>query len=225
MRRIRSANRKLEEVIESQIDPSASGSNLLQAASAHESDVLPVKVVKNSILAAWTSLGAAAAWLLVDLYQNPKAADQLLVDRDNSAAKAFVLESLRMHPPLWLLHRSVVRSAQLDRISVSAPDSVAVSVYHIHRDGRWWDSDPSLFDPSRWMGGTRPHAQFGYLPFSIGPRRCFAEHLATTVMVDFVAQVAQNYRVQLLTRGPVAEDASAFLVPKDVLALLAPLGL
>ena len=96
-------------------------------------------------------------------------------------------ESLRLYPPIHSLPRKTTRNVAFGEHTVPAGSEVLVSVYSLHRDGRFW-SAPETFDPDRWCG--RDRSTDAYLPFGAGPRRClgatFARVEARAVLVELL---------------------------------------
>ncbi|APU39090.1 hypothetical protein BSL84_04190 [Streptomyces sp. TN58] len=58
-------------------------------------------------------------------------------------------ETLRIHPPIWLISAVATRGATLGGRRVPAGTSVWTSPWSVHRDRRWFP-DPEAFRPERW---------------------------------------------------------------------------
>jgi len=85
---------------------------------------------------------------------------------------AVVSESLRLHPPAWMLERRASSDDVVGGFDLRAGSAAILGIYWTHRHPEFWP-DPETFDPSRWLAtpaGGRPRT--AYLPFGAGPRQC-----------------------------------------------------
>ncbi|MCU4655061.1 cytochrome P450 [Roseibacterium sp. SDUM158016] len=125
-------------------------------------------------------------------------AQAILGDRAAGAAdvpalpmtRAIVEEALRLYPPGAFLSRTARRSDRLGAAMIHPGDTVMIPVWALHRHRRLWEN-PDAFDPSRWLGETRPE-RWRYLPFGDGPRICigmrFALQEATVILATLLAR-------------------------------------
>jgi cytochrome P450 len=73
-----------------------------------------------------------------------------------------------------------------------------LSPFLVHRNPKFWPN-PEGFDPDRFDPDNKDAiADFSYLPFGGGARKCIAEHFAMMEMVLAVATIAQRYRLDLV---------------------------
>ncbi|MEV6977014.1 cytochrome P450 [Kitasatospora sp. NPDC093806] len=148
----------------------------------------------------------ALAWSLHLLAEHPAVAEAVRAERDavlGDAAcapehlprlvltRAVVTEALRLHPPAWLLTRSVEQNTDLGGVRLPAGTAVALSPYLLHRRPELHPR-PELFDPDRWRDGPPDRATF--LPFGAGARKCIGERQGVESVVTGLAVITGNWR-------------------------------
>jgi cytochrome P450 len=143
---------------------------------------------------------------------------------------AVVLETLRQHPPAYMIGRCTCKDTGLGNTGFSVPKGTTalIAPYLLHHDPQRWD-DPGTFNPQRWF---RPHSSadsssvvnwrkelksFGqnnsFLPFGGGPRNCIGTTFAFVEAVVVVAMVLQRFSL-----AP-AEQAQRFPQPQPLITL------
>jgi unspecific monooxygenase len=123
--------------------------------------------------------GAALSWLLVMVAAHGTEPPPARSGREWRAA--FVNETLRLHPPVWIIVRRVHREVAVAGYALAAGSQVLVSPKLTHLDPRWWSRDPSVFDAARWFD-AEPHARHAFLPYGAGPRVCTGAQLAQAIL-------------------------------------------
>ncbi len=124
-------------------------------------------------------------------------------------------EILRLHPPVWMLARSVHEDDVLCDVPIPARSYVLVSVYSIHRDPALW-TDPERFDPDRFAPDAPTPDRGAYLPFSRGRRQCIGDRFALMEAVCALGLLCRRFTMApdgpppvlkpaltLRTRGPI----------------------
>ena len=96
-------------------------------------------------------------------------------------AMAVVLETLRLHPPTWLLHRTLLRDAAIGGYAAPRGHNLLISPYVLHRDGQSF-ADPEMFRIDRWESRRQPTLA-GYFPFGRGPHGCPGNEVAVAMLV------------------------------------------
>ncbi len=130
---------------------------------------------------------------LIALERNPD--QRRLVAQDLSLVPAAIEESLRWFGPVQWLPRRAIADTFLDRMNVSAGETVYVFSAAANRDPRRWD-DPGRFDVRR---EPKSHLAFGY-----GPHLCLGAPLArleTKVALEELLRLAPEYRLRDLDFG------------------------
>jgi cytochrome P450 len=101
--------------------------------------------------------------------------------------KAVIQEAMRLYPPVPYLSREAARPERIAGIQVKAGETVMALPWLLHRNAHLWEA-PHAFRPERFLpDAPQKPPQFGYLPFSIGPRVCAGASFAMAEMMVFLA--------------------------------------
>ena len=89
------------------------------------------------------------------------------------------LESLRLHPPAWVVERVCTRDYKVDNtLTIREGMLVNIPVHSIHRDPRYYE-EPLKFIPERWCDNQEYENQdrhpLAWIPFGAGPRNCIGK--------------------------------------------------
>lgn len=161
----------------------------------------------NALAKGLPATAGAWCWLLHDLAANPGDMARIRVEatacrgsvEELSYTRAFVRESMRTHPPAWLLARETTApTAVTERCTAPAGTTIFISPYLIHRDPRYWP-DPHRFAPHRWTPPHTGHHRYAYLPFGAGPRVCVGLHLGEVLLTLTAARIASRYQLTAST--------------------------
>lgn len=160
-----------------------------------------------------------------------------LEDMDNlELVRLCVAESLRMYPEPPLLIRRAIQEDEIPAVGIDKPvkllrgSDIFIAVYNLHRSPKYWenpdDFDPSRFlrpfkneaeapdwkgfDPLKWAGQLYPNeiaADFAYLPFGGGPRKCVGDQFAMLEATVALAMVLQRFDFAFAPNGPTPKPA------------------
>ncbi|KAL3698365.1 hypothetical protein R1sor_012441 [Riccia sorocarpa] len=140
--------------------------------------------------------------------------------------RLIVAESLRLYPqPPLLIRRSLKpdklpggRNGDPNGYSIPKGVDLFISVYNLHRSPYFWDEPDKFmperflqakpsdvdgwagFDPVRGQGALYPNevmADFAFLPFGGGPRKCVGDQFALMESTVALAMILQKFDVQL----------------------------
>ena len=159
-----------------------------------------------------TSSGTAA-WTLIELMRNPQwlalVRDEVDAIHARDGALGFaalrevpILESvikevLRLHPPLVILMRGVVRDFDVAGVTIPAGHLVAISPAVSHAMPELF-RDPERFDPERYGPGREEDAQtFGWIPFGGGAHRCSGSAFALMQLKAITARLVQHWDFEM----------------------------
>jgi len=187
------------------------------------------------LIAGHETTAAVLTWALFELTKQPECMaearaeiDLVVGDRNPTLndikkmpyLRMVVAETLRMYPEPPLLIRRCRTEDKLPKgggreATVIRGMDMFLSLYNIHRDGRFWPEpdtfDPSRFtrpyknpdipewqgyDPAKWEGKLYPNelsADFAYLPFGGGARKCVGDEFATLEATVTLAMVLRRF--------------------------------
>jgi len=187
------------------------------------------------LIAGHETTAAVLTWALFELTKNPECMakareeiDRVVGDRtptlqdvkDMKYLRLVVAETLRLYPEPPLLIRRSREDNDLPKgggreATVIRGMDIFISLYNIHRDGRFWP-EPDLFDPDRftrpysnpdipewkgydptkWENNLYPNevaSDFAYLPFGGGARKCVGDEFATLEATVTLAMVLRRF--------------------------------
>ncbi|WP_437973879.1 cytochrome P450 [Sorangium sp. So ce295] len=181
---------------------------------------------------------AASAWALYELARRPDVRRSLEEELDGIGAQgmgaqgaeverasilsAVVQETLRLHPPVWVLAREARREFRHGPHAVSAGDEVLVSPYVMQRLPQYWKR-PEAFLPERFEPGSPWHEErppSAFLPFGLGMRKCIGERTAVLQMKLMLAALVREFRFDLPAGYEAGAGGRRALVPRDGLPLV-----
>jgi len=177
---------------------------------------------------------AGLAWTLYCLASHPEyqkmvrdEVDQILGEREEptyeeAKSKFEVLdsvlkESLRLYPPVPGIVRNAHTDLQLGNFLVPSGTELAIHIYAIHRNERWW-KDPETFRPERFKTDGIKHP-FSYLPFSAGHRSCIGQIFATLEEKTILVMLLKRFEFTLDESTPVIPENHVILRPKHGIKL------
>ena len=109
--------------------------------------------------------------------------------------RAVVQESLRMHPPAWIMSRQATQATTLGDWTLPKDSHVIISPWLLHHDDRFFDR-PEDFNPTRWLDGQLERAlpKHAYMPFGAGARVCIGNHFAMMEAIIALATIVEATR-------------------------------
>jgi len=166
-------------------------------------------ILTASMFAGHHTSSGTAAWTLIELMHHgdwmKKARDEVaaLSARDGAITyqglrEVPVLESvlkevLRLHPPLVILMRGVLRDFQVCGHVIPAGHLVAISPAVSHHIPELFP-DPERFDPARYGPGREEDSQtFGWIPFGGGAHRCSGSAFAMMQLKAITARLVHHW--------------------------------
>lgn len=164
-----------------------------------------------------------ATWTAVELARNPAFAEPVAREidgiyqpgtglsfaalREIPLLERFVLEVLRLHPPLVTLQRRVKSDFHVLGERIPAGHTIAISPYVTHRIPAFY-ADPERFDPTRAM----PESVFAYIPFGAGRRKCVGNAFALLQVKAIFCALLARYRFELVDAPETYRDVMPSLI-------------
>lgn len=167
------------------------------------------------------------AWTLIELVRHPewmqsvvKQLDQVYGDgkevgfhslREISFTEWAVKEALRLHPPLFMLVRTVKEDWVYKDYFIAKGTWVLVSPTVAHLMPEVFE-DPETFDPGRYEPGREEDKRdFGYIPFGGGRHKCMGNAFAILQIKAILAILLRRYEFELVDRN-VASDFHGLVI-------------
>jgi sterol 14-demethylase len=135
--------------------------------------------------------------------------------RDIVKTERAVKETLRLHPPLFMLLRAVMQDFEYKGYHVPAGSRVVVTPYVAHRM-RSQFRDPERFDPDRFSPEREEDKiPFAFIPFGGGRHKCMGSAFAYLQVKAIIAVLLRAYEFEL-SGDPIASDFHGLVVgPKQ----------
>lgn len=160
-----------------------------------------------------TSSGTEA-WTLIELARNPEWMTRVVTEVDGLYARdggltyqafrevpvleAVIKEVLRLHPPLVILMRGVLRDFEVEGVTIPAGSLVAISPAVSHQIPELF-RDPARFDPGRYdEGRAEDAATFAWIPFGGGLHRCSGAAFALMQLKAITMSLLHRFRFALV---------------------------
>ncbi len=167
--------------------------------------------------------GNTSSWTAVELARHPDEAaaitaeiDALYAHNEELSRQAlkeiprlqdFIMETLRLHPPLvTLTRRALVDFAYGDYV-IPAGSNVMVSPYVAHRLEQWFPQ-PERFDAAR----PEPDNVFAFIPFGGGHRKCVGNAFAILQVKAIFCALLRRYRFELVDAPESYRDIMPSLI-------------
>jgi sterol 14-demethylase len=127
--------------------------------------------------------------------------------REIPLLERFVLEVLRLHPPLVTLMRRVKSDFSVQGQMIPAGDTIAISPYVTHRNPAYY-AEPERFDPERPL----PEHVFAYIPFGGGRRKCVGNAFALLQVKSIFCALLRSYDFELVDPPETYRDVMPSLI-------------
>lgn len=136
--------------------------------------------------------------------------------------KASIKETLRLHPISVTLQRYPANDLVLRNYLIPAKTLVQVANYAMGYDPTFF-SNPSNFDPTRWLDKNKNTTHFRNLGFGWGVRQCLGRRIAELEMTIFLINVLENFKIEIQQINNIGTKFNLILMPeKPILLTLHP---
>lgn len=149
-------------------------------------------------------------WTMGELMNNPKIFERLREEIDSVAGKtrliqethlpklpylqAVIKESLRLHPPGYLLPRELEQECKIRGFYIPKNTLLVVNAYAVMRDPSSW-KDPDEFIPERFLGQEeeKKGKELKFLGFGVGRRGCPGSNLGNIIVEIAIGVMVQCF--------------------------------
>ncbi|KPJ93482.1 MAG: hypothetical protein AMJ53_07170 [Gammaproteobacteria bacterium SG8_11] len=182
------------------------------------------------IFAGYATVSSLLTWCLYLLALNQSAAEPLFKETRSAAEGigiheleslkytiAFIKETMRLYPPVWLLPRRCSVSHEHQGFKFRENMPIWILPWTLHRNPRYWD-DAEQFIPERFLSDAKVPAK-AYIPFSIGPRMCIGKSFGFKETLYVVAKLTSQFRFSIPQDHKVELTSMIAVKPKRDLRL------
>lgn len=190
-------NKKLRELAESSRNRPEGSSVLAALANARDETSARLSIdelVDNMRLLAFAgheTSASAMAWSVIELARAPQLWDPLVAEAKTRSqpptspseikelpfAEALFRETVRLHPPVPLFSRRVVKPIQFAGHEIPEGEILFIPVTDFGTDPAVFP-EPHRYNPDRWLGRTSPPSSVELAAFGGGNHFCLGYHLA-----------------------------------------------
>ncbi|WP_055492476.1 cytochrome P450 [Streptomyces sp. TP-A0356] len=183
------------------------------------------------------TVGSMLMSLLLVLTEHPDQADKIRDEvkavvgdrpvafedvRNLTHTANLIVETMRLHPAVWILTRRAVTETELGGYRIPAGADVVYSPYAIQRDPRSYARHLE-FDPDRWLPGRHKEVpKYAMSPFSVGNRKCPSDHFSMAELTLLMAAVASAYRFEQVPGSDARPRIGITLRPRRLLVRALP---
>ena len=166
------------------------------------------------LLAGHETTASALSWALYELGRHPDLharTVQAVADGDDAWLDAVLKESLRLHPVIPMVVRTLLKPTTIAGYDLPAGTSIGPSIIvsHQREDNHL---DPEVFDPERFLGQNPPTNT--WIPFGGGARRCIGAGFSLMEGVAVLREVFASYDVTTVG-GDKPQVRNITSVPRD----------
>jgi sterol 14alpha-demethylase len=179
-------------------------------------------ILTASMFAGHHTSSGTAAWTLIELMRHAdwmarvRAEVDALHARDGAITyqglrevpvlESVIKEVLRLHPPLIILMRGVLKDFHVAGAVVPEGHLVAISPAVSHNLSSLF-RDPERFDPDRYGPGREEDSEtFGWIPFGGGPHRCSGSAFAMMQLKAITARLVHQWDFELAQPGDTYDN-------------------
>jgi cytochrome P450 family 135 len=148
------------------------------------------------LLAGHETTASALAWTLYEVGRDEKQlrrAREAVTSGDDAWLEAVLKESMRLHPVIAMVARTLMKPATVGGLDLPAGTTVGPSILitHSRADNH---QDPDVFRPERFLGQNPPTNT--WIPFGGGVRRCIGAGFSLMEGVAILREVFAAYDVR-----------------------------
>ena len=124
-------------------------------------------------------------------------------------------EALRLIPPVPSMPRRALKAFEFGGYTIPAGTPVGINIHHTHHDEELWP-DPYTFDPMRFTPEkVKARHKYAWVPFGGGAHMCLGLHFAYMQVKILLAQLMQQYSIEVAPGYEPEWQAWPIPQPKD----------
>ncbi|MFD3744608.1 cytochrome P450 [Nocardia sp. NPDC058633] len=161
--------------------------------------------LRTLLVAGHETTATTLTWALYHLHREPGLLNRLLAELSGAGddpaelarlplLDAVCQETLRLHPPVPIVLRTVTEPLRWRGVDVAAGATIGLAVGVLHGQASIWPA-PRLFHPDRFL--DRKVGPFEFAPFGGGHRRCIGATLADYELRLVLATLLTDVRLAL----------------------------
>ncbi|MFI6222133.1 cytochrome P450 [Nocardia salmonicida] len=161
--------------------------------------------LRTLLVAGHETTATTLTWALYHLHREPGLLDRVLAELSDAGddpaelarlplLDAVCQETLRLHPPVPIVLRTVKEPLRWRGVDVAAGATIGLAVGVLHSQPSTWPA-PHLFHPDRFL--DRAVTPFEFAPFGGGHRRCIGATLADYELRIVLATLLTEVRLTL----------------------------
>ncbi len=159
--------------------------------------------------AGFETTATTLSWCVYELARHPEQLER--VHADPSFATAVILETLRLHPPAWMLDFEAFEPVKVGNVSLKKGDRAWVSQFVTHRHPEFWEN-PEAFQPERFLpDAARGRHKYAFFPFGASSRHCIGQGFAMQELQLAVTALCERFRWSL-ARNETIKGISGFVL-------------
>lgn len=113
---------------------------------------------------------------------------------------AFIMQSLRLSPPLLFveheLEKTILLNLNFKSLELHQGLFVELPIYAIHRNPDYY-FHPNKFDPKRTELMDKHKNTLKFIPFSVGPRSCMGKQYSLNVLKILIQNIVKNFNIKI----------------------------
>eukprot|EP01064_Diplonema_japonicum_P005930 TRINITY_DN13914_c5_g1_i1.p1 TRINITY_DN13914_c5_g1~~TRINITY_DN13914_c5_g1_i1.p1 ORF type:complete len:495 (+),score=74.45 TRINITY_DN13914_c5_g1_i1:62-1486(+) len=120
-------------------------------------------------------------------------------------------EVLRVHPPLIMLMRKVMKPVDIHGFTVPKGDTLAISPLASHRHNDVYKSADD-WNPERWLDSSEGKGAYDFIGFGAGTHRCLGERFGTMQTKVVISTILNDYDIELVQEKVPVPDYTTMVV-------------
>lgn len=186
------------------------------------------------LVAGYETTAAALAWTMYQMARHPEVAARVREEVDSVLGQRLPLpedlaklsylgmvlnESMRIHPPAWVLGRRSIEADTFGGFSIPPDAPIGIYPFMIHRHPDFW-SRPDEFNPENFTpAAVAARPKLAFMPFGAGTRICIGDHLATLELRMCLAMFVQRFDISVPSNYEAKPNPFITLMPPDRMPL------